>query len=458
MQQNNENPFKIDSRQQKKYEAKKRAEEIKELESKYKDELSQEETEDDASYEESEEENVAVQKLIEKIRNKEPEIYDKERQIFEEIKQSHKTAGTAQIKEREKERSYRLKDYYRDAVLDKMEENENTEEESREEKEETTREGDRKKERVKKRVQYDTEQKQNIDAFIAAMDEVEVDDELFQKKPKEEGGEEDTDEFLTEYVLKGGWQKELEKKEKEDTELFLEEDSEEIEMIEEFDKEGMPATGGKYSTVKKPTQQRKRKELRKKMRNREEEKIKQEEIKRLKNLKKQQFADRLSILRSVSGLSKRKVSKIRLEDSYDRRELDKILEDLFGEEYFSEKEEKRPKIKGSEMEAQELKQLEQLAEKGELQHDRETVKEIKKILSEIREIGEEYGSLKKQGTFEYVKVPTVDLGLSVKDILLADDKTLKRQYPLKKFAPFQDEDEKRKMERSLKRRRMETER
>lgn len=413
-----ENPFKIDGRQKKTYEAKKRAEEIKELESRYKEEMESAEGTEEDTYEESSEENRAIREIIAKIKSKDPEIYDKDRSLFTEIKAERKSTSETKPP-KEKEQTYRLKEYYREIAQEK----------------------DAKHEKTKKRVEYDTEQKENLAAFIKAANETENEDIFYKKAPtnKEEDEEENKnkEDFLEDYVLKGGWQKETEEIQAEKD--FLEEDSEEIEMIEEFEKECRVGAGGKYLTAKKPNQQRKRKELRKKMRNREEEKKKEEEIKRLKNLKKQQFADRLSILRSVSGLSKRQISKIKLEGSYDRRELDRTLESLFGEDYFREKEETRPKVKGSEMEAEEIKEIERLVATGETQNDRSAIKEIRRIISEIHEIGEEYGALKKQGDFEYVSVESVDLGLSAKDILMMDDKMLKRQYSVKKYAPFKRE-------------------
>ncbi|EHY65092.1 hypothetical protein NERG_01538 [Nematocida ausubeli] len=451
--ENNENPFNIDPKQQKKYEARKRAEEIKELEAKYQDDLSSyTETEEEMEYVESEEENIAIQEVIEKIKRKDPEIYDGEKNLFEELKQSHKGAESGAQTKASREASYRLKDYYREQTLDKMQkEKEGSDEEQQSNPEEATdseghqeesTEKDRRHERIKRKAEYSEEQKKNIKDFISALNKVDTTDDLFQKKKEEEVEEENQDEFLTDYILKGGWQKEEEAKDDGDIK-FLEEDSEEIELIEEFDKETMPTAQGKFATVKKASQKRKRKELKKKLRNREEEKTKQEEIKRLKNLKKQQFADRLAILRSVSGLSKRQASKIKLEEVYNKKEFDKTMESLFGEEYFKKKEEERPKIKGYEAEAQELKQLEDLAEKAEMQQDRTSMSEIKKILSEIKEIGKEYASLKKQGDFEYVEMPTVNIGLTTREILLADDKFLKRNYSIKNYAPFKDKYERR---------------
>ncbi|KAH9385597.1 uncharacterized protein NEMAJ01_0493 [Nematocida major] len=456
MEGNAENPFNINPRQKRKYEAKKRSEEIRELEIKYKDEEMSESTEDDASYDEREEENMAVQELIEKIRAKDPKIYEKSARVFEEIESAHKSQSESTQKP-SAEAPYRLKEYYRETVLQEVSK---LSEEMDSEK--TAHESAVSASAGEKRIESSdsapagAQDKESglpnkgraIDSFLHALNEMDTGDQLFHKKQAEEENDAGAEDFLTEYVLKGGWQKECEKPNEEN---FLQEDSEEIELIEEFDQEIAPTAGGAYSTVKKPAQRRKRKELKKQLRNREEEKQRQEEIKRLKNLKKQQFADRLSILRSVSGVSKRKLSKIRLEECYDKKEFDKTLDSIFGESYFDEKETKRPKIKGFEMEAEELKQMERLANDGEMQADRNALSEIRKIISEIREIGEEYETLKKRGDFEYVEMPTVNIGLSVRDILLADDKFLKKNYSIKKFAPYQEEYEKKKMERYLKR-------
>lgn len=417
-----ENPFRIEEKKKKKYEAKKRTEEIRELEKKYAGEVHEIESDSTETYSEDSAENRAIQEVIEKIRAKAPEIYDPTRPIYTEAKQNQRPTKTKPAK-KEKEAHYGLKAYHQETVLQHM-----------------TEPPTHTQQRVQKKAQYDTEQKENIEALIQAAEEIKEEEGLFWKKEQKEDTDKETEgqieeNFLEEYVLKGGWQKAAEKEEETG---FLEEDSEEIEIIEEFEKEGAEAAGGGYLTAKKPKQRRKRKEIKKQARNREEEKKKEEEIKRLKNLKKKQFEERLRILRSVSGLSKRQVSKIKIEESYDREETDKILNKLFGEEYYKEEETVRPKIKGSEIEAEEIKQIEKQAERGEIQQDRDRIEEIKKIVQEIKEIGEEYSRLKKKGDFEYVKIES-KIDLSVKDIFTTDDKILKRAYPLKAYAPFKKE-------------------
>ncbi|OAG31853.1 hypothetical protein NEDG_00328 [Nematocida displodere] len=410
-----ENPFAIDSRMEKKYNARKASEEIKELEEKYQGEWLSETESEECDYQDDPAENRAIKALLEKIRSRDPEIY---------TSQVYFTAPES--KAAKSDQSYRLKDFYRDQVLEQM----------------------NKTDKLKQKLEYDQEQNENIEAFITALNEEEPQGSLFTKKatlPEEEEAEQA--DFLQRYLLEGGWQQAVAKEES--LKDFLDEDSEELELIEEFDREGLPAINTNFATAKKPAQIRKRKELRKKIRQDTQAQIKQEELRRLKNLKKQQFAERLALLKKVSGLSNRKLAKINLMDAYSEASFDKLIETLFDDKYFDREETKRPKVKGSSVEAQELQEMDALAEKGEVQSDRKRVKDVKKILTEMKSLGQEYSALGNKGDFEYVQVPTVSLNLSVKDIFSMDDKELKRKYPLKKYAPFQDDAEKRKMTDSL---------
>ncbi|KAI5170734.1 hypothetical protein NEFER03_0193 [Nematocida sp. LUAm3] len=414
---NGSNPFHLDRKLKRKYEDRKVAEEIRELQEKYKDEEIEETESEESSYEESEGENEQIIEIIEKIRNKDPEIYtDKEfftQKITEKLK---------------KEKSFKLRELHREQTLDAM----------------------HKVDRVEKKMKYNVEQEEAIDTFISQLDKMNISGEILQKKELKSEEEDLRDlpeeEFLNRYVLQGKWKK---TEEPENNEEFLEQDSEELEMAEAFDASSLPIPGSSFSTAKKPSQERKRKELKKRLRKREEEKVREEEIKRLKNLKKKQFSDRLSLLKKISGLSNRKISKINLSDQYNEKEMDKLISSLFDEKYFQESEKTKPEVKGSLPEAQELKDLEDAAKKGEMLNDRVRTREIKKIVEEIKKIGEEYDSLRIKGDFSYVELPNINIPLSIKDIFTADENLLKKQFPIKKFAPYQSKEEIERLNRSL---------
>lgn len=422
-----EDVFQIDTRAEKKYNAKRAAEELKELEEKYADE-SISITEEESSYEDDPQENEEIKRVIEHIRNKEPKIYDKSATFYayKAPKEKHPEPDD----EPQKEKSYTLKDYYREQILQKM--------------------GTEKK---KKRIQYDAEQEENVEEFISELIKEEPLESIFVKKeqnlPDSEELELDPENFLQKYVFGGGWKQESPKKD----EQFLDEDSEELEIIEEFDKEGLeniPApVSSKCPSTKRPVQSRKRKELKNKLRNREKEKQKQEEIKRLKNLKKQQFQERIKLLKQVSNLSNRKLAKINLKDEYTEKAFNRMLDSLFNAKYDMKEEKHRPKLSGASVEAQELQEIEVLAAEGEMQRDRKREKEVRKILQQIKELRNDYNSLQTSGSFRYVSLPSVQIGLSALDILSMDDRALRKNYPLKKYAPFQDPEEKRKLQRSL---------
>ncbi|KAI5181392.1 protein KRI1 [Nematocida sp. AWRm80] len=449
MTSQDENPFELDERKEKKYNSRKRTEEIKELEEKYQEEDSYTETEEESSYEDNPEENLQVKEVLAKIREKNPEIYNKETIYFTE---EYPSKDPSKTETQKKTAPYTLKEYYRDQVLAQIE---TKELDGLNEEDKDTQIQPGIQNRVT-RTEYDQEQKENIKDLLNALESVNPGTDLFVKRPIETepetssilDPEQNPDQFLEEYVLGGKWQQKTTTESNE----FLEEDSEELELIEEFEKETQSHKSIiNCPTAKRPNQTRKRKELRKKLKNREEEKQKQEELKRLKNLKKQQFRDRMNLLKTVSGLSNRKLSKINLTDNYNEAEFDSLIETLFGKKYFEEKEEDRPKIKGDLLEAEELKEIEQLAQEGILQNNRVREREVKKVLAEIKKIGQEYTALKNQGTFQYVSVPYAPIPLSVKDIFSMDDKDLRRKYPLKKFAPYQTDEERKKLSRSMNR-------
>lgn len=392
----------------KKREEKKEERKEEEKKEEREEESSCEESEEESSYEESEEENIRIETLIEKIRKKDPEIYNKETVFYTE-----KDKKKADKKE---ESSYQLKDYYRDQTL----------------------EGMRKSKSIEKKLAYNREQKESIAEFVEAMEQINPQDELFMKKEKSENknkNKEDItdDEFLRKYIFGGGWKEKIEEEKKPLQKEFLEEDNKELEMADLFE-QSRPSS--LFVNAEKPSYANKRKEVEKKERKKQKEAQKEQELKQKKNLKKKQFAEKLDLLRNISGLSKRKISKINLIDDYNEEAFDQLISSIFDKNYFSKEENERPEISDSLAETQELSGIENPDKKNEIDSDSSKKQKIKEVIQEIKQIEEEYSALKVIGNFEYVNIPAVNIPLSVKEIFNTDDAVLKKNFPLDKYAFF----------------------
>ncbi|KAI5184905.1 hypothetical protein NEHOM01_0456 [Nematocida homosporus] len=412
-----EDLFILDKKKQKEYEARKAAEEIREIEAKYAGE-SLTESSSESSYEDSPEENMKIRQLLISLRNKEDSIAisnsnaNLDNNIDTNLDTNSNTNTNSDTNTNtntnSNNNSYRLKDFYREQTLAQM-----------------------KAEKTEKKLAYSPDQADSLAAFMTAAESVEGVE--FSAAPTPAPGltftpDMDPNEFLDAYVLGGGWKAPTNQTD----EAFLEEDSEEMEMADLFD----ASAPSLITTTKAPVQQRKRKELRAKMRRRDKEKEKAEDLKRLKNLKKTQYSERLQLLQRVSGLSKRQIKKLTLNADYNEETFTETLNNLFGEEYFQEPEPERPKVSGTLPEAAELREDEEAVASGTLPGDRTRARQIQGILRELKTIGTDYAKLQVSGDFAYTQVPGPDMPLSIKEILASDDAELRKRFPLKKLAPY----------------------
>lgn len=243
------------------------------------------------------------------------------------------------------------------------------------------------------------EEEEEEESYIEDVEENRRIEETIRELRKKRGGEEsESDKFLLSYVLgdKNHKRKYIDDMEEED---FLSEDSKELERVEDFETKGRGRRRGAEAR-------------------REEEK---REIRRLKELREEQKQERLSVIERVSGLERRDIERICLDEEYDSCKFDKLLNGLFDQNYQKRKETKRPKIEGDTAETEEIREIE---EQEGVTKEREA--EIRKAIKGEREMRK----------FEYVAVKSVDFGLSVRDILLAEDASLKKQFPARSLGPF----------------------
>eukprot|EP00397_Hematodinium_sp_SG-2012_P025426 GEMP01026562.1.p1 GENE.GEMP01026562.1~~GEMP01026562.1.p1 ORF type:complete len:667 (+),score=216.91 GEMP01026562.1:17-2017(+) len=156
-------------------------------------------------------------------------------------------------------------------------------------------------------------------------------------RPDEELDE--NEQFLRDYILKEGW------KEGQGMQVDLsdrESESDHLDQVDDFEREynfrfeeagGTQIVGHDRNvlhSVRQKDDKRKRKRLEREERKLEEKVRRDEELKRLKNLKKKEIADRLKKLQEITG---NEYTNINLQDDFDPDAHDADMKDMLGENY-----------------------------------------------------------------------------------------------------------------------------
>lgn len=277
------------------------------------------------------------------------------------------------------------------------------------------------------------------------------------------------DDFLIDYVLNKGWvdkqasripsyDKVIEEDITEDEEA--EEQAEEFELAHNFRYEQEGGTQIQtYSRTIEGSMRREegnRKEQRKSAKDRKalEKLQKDEELKRLKNLKMAEIKKKLEKITSTSG------NKIftpieevadELEDDFDPEKHDKLMKKLICEDqndaeddkpvfssdseidFTSDEEEKKPVIKKA---TKALKKAVKKLSKEEAGDEEAEKARLSKYLDELYNMDYEdlIGDIPCR--FKYQRVEPSSYGLSIDEILAADDSQLNSYFSLKKMAPY----------------------
>nr|CCA25578.1 conserved hypothetical protein [Albugo laibachii Nc14] len=450
----------------KKFNEVKEKQELKRLQAKFDNETSESsesEAEDEDGIELTGPLDAAIKNTLDLIRKRDPAIYDTSFQFYQdqdEFPTQNKKAGISQ-----KDRPKYYKDVMREQLLSGKLYDEDEESDDANEKPVMTYQDEQKKLRQDfiSIVQEAEKSESSVEGDEKAQD---LDGGLFRVRTtaeklehptpmldSERRGTEDPDAFLENYLSREGW------KEKNDAipqydEIIKEDeaDAEELEKMENYEQSYNfrfeEENGGIIQTfprkidglVRREEASRKRKRQEKKERKVLERKKKEEELRRLKNLKKAQIEKKLeSIARLMSKKplkdQKAKLTEMDLEAPFDPDEYDSRMQEIFNDDYYNDMEDvdkHKPKWESSDEELE-----------AELSKDDETIlEEIKrrkeKCVSELQDLDDDRLLSKASSGFRYRTVQTNDFGLSVDDILEADDKDLRHFVSLKKIAPYNE--------------------
>ena len=198
----------------------------------------------------------------------------------------------------------------------------------------------------------------------------------------------------------------------------------------------------------------------------DERKRREEELRRLRALKRQEIENKLKEIQTISGVSDKTVSALNLDEDWDAAKYDEEMEKMFDDEYYEEagdeekpdvhleelfdeeempeelKEELRKKEPEEKEEPEEKKDEEMEVEDEELLKEPEEPEEaekaeedeeVKKARKEADKLMDELYSLDYEDMigdtpcrFHYTRVRPASYGLSTEDILNATDKELRQ--------------------------------
>ncbi|KAL1916494.1 uncharacterized protein VTP21DRAFT_5685 [Calcarisporiella thermophila] len=387
-----ENSLTINEAYAKKYEEKKRGEELSKLQEKYGKDATLEDFEDEDSEEDVEEDefgelvtpeiDAQILKTIAAIRTKNPKIYENNTAFF-----SDEAVENARKKWKEKqttaEKPVRLKDYHRKVLLEDggiIEEEDgnamtHTEEQEAIRKEVTaafhasTGDGDEEDMEeegdnfFQKRVKSKEELEEEEEAYRQFLLENMTEDngmEAFQEwRNYQNNSQIDEDEkFLMDYILNRGWIDKSAKRVPSYQEIVGEHhDTEDEEQLEEADRfesqynfrfeeqgatEIMTYSRNVEGSVRRKDDKRKQKREALKQRKEEEKLQKKEELKRLKNLKKKEIFEKLKQIQEITGNTSVGLDEVDLEGEFDPDKYDEKMSKMFDDDYY-EQEDKNAK-------------------------------------------------------------------------------------------------------------------
>ncbi|CAF4173494.1 unnamed protein product [Rotaria sp. Silwood2] len=261
-----------------------------------------------------------------------------------------------------------------------------------------------------------------------------------------------------------------------------EDDDEEFEKAEEFERKfnfryqepdseflkRYPRTID--DSVRRKDDRRKLQRAEKKQRKEFERKQKLEEIKRLKNLKKKEIFDKMKRLKTVAGDEDLPVNIDDLDADFDPKEYDRRMQELFNDDYYQKgtDETDKPEISDEELQVENWDNTEEEQVSKPVQsntQEEQTTKKSKKKSKLRQAIAQtkptfnpkeksfeqyfnEYYKLDCEDfigdmpvRFQYRQVEPNNFGLTVEEILAAEDRELNAWCSLKKTSQYRSKDE-----------------
>ncbi|KAL8003748.1 putative KRR1 interacting protein [Plasmopara halstedii] len=482
------------------YEERKRKEELTALEKRgidTSDDYSSSETEDEGGEALTKEIDADINKTLKLIRKKDPAIYDPSITFFKNVESNSSDEDKSKRTKTTMKSSTPL--YYKDLVRQQVIAGDVSGSEEDEECE-PIRTYQEEQDQIKKDFLASLKEKDqeneenNLDGGLftirkKADGEERQEDEKFSEdfleyefKSKQE--EVDPDKFLEHYLSSEGWKEKsaivphYDEIVKED-----EEDAEELEKAEDFEhtynfrfEEQGSSVIQTYSrriedTMRREDDSRKRKRAERKERKALERQKKEEELRRLKNLKQAEIERKLTKIAHLMGEPDGTASlkPEDLEGDFDPEEYDKRMQAVFDDQYYDEDDDME-KPTWDEEEDKDLfgdlpvdpdEEVEESVEEkiqkegGSIDEQTEDVeeeappkqltaeemrREKQKYLDELYGLDYEdlIGDMKCR--FKYRQVQNNDFGLTVDEIMAADDKELKQLISLKRMAPYADKE------------------
>ncbi|NXL86749.1 KRI1 protein, partial [Alectura lathami] len=445
------------------------------------------------------------------LKTKDPRIYQQDTAFYSHRESSEESDGD---REEPEPRPLYLKDYERKVVLEQQGKYVDEEEEG-------AAAARRKKAASKSYVEEQRELKESFRAFVAESEEEEEEEEggsaLLRRRsqtaeekaheeedyirwlkgqgdaPEEEPlqdlvplqrywtdpGLDPSERFLRDYILNQGYREEEEEEEEEgegappglsvadssdEGELFLAK-QEDFERRYNFRFEEPGAEEVKTyprsitPSVRRRDERRKEKREQVRERKRKEKARKREELKQLKNLKREEIAARLARLREATGNATVGFCQSHLEGDFDPVQHDRLMAEVFGDDYYGCGEKEKPQFE----EEEEEEGLEDnwnwdTWNRREEPHCEDPDFVVRADLpppptaatSTFEQYLDEYYGLDYEDLvgdlpcrFKYRSVIPCDFGLTTEEILAADDKELNRWCSLRKTCMYRSEREER---------------
>ncbi|CAJ0650746.1 7132_t:CDS:10 [Entrophospora sp. SA101] len=408
--------FKINHQYAKKYEIRKRGEELSKLKEKYdRSDLNSEDVavSDSTSEEEDEygelitpEVDAQIMKTITAIRSKDPKVYNSQANFFadEEIEKARKQWQEKQKKKKSGTKPIHLKDYHRQILL-KNGGNDDSDSDN----DISTKAYNKKLELTP--IEEEQKLKEELKAMASTIDNVNENQIKEWQNFKENPNVDNDEAFLTEYILNRGWvDKDLIRIPTYEELVAEHHDSEEDEFDEAVDnfesKYNFRSTKiTTYSrnvegSMRRIDNKRKIQRYDREERKAEEKKKKMEELKRFKNLKKKEIHEKLQKIKEITGNENVGFDEVDLEEDFNPEKYDDKMQKIFDEEFYNKQ----------------ASDDEYLDEYYQLNYE--------DIIDDT------------PVRFKYNKVKSTSFGLTPTEILLADEKDLNEFVSLKKYAPY----------------------